>query len=408
MMFITNQTAAYHKIHKNKEHQESNKIDHHKAKGLSRQERILSNRAKSFDCGDGTTGSKSRKRPDDPVQSKGLPKSAPGSPELNKKPKMPSTLLSSVISPRSMLRPSLSRRFESTEKIRGNTSTDQTSSAQTYLNFNLKITPNRSFNNLFEKKDRANPYLLSVQDCSFQRSSSLPELSPIYDQRSKRIISIFDNIDDMDKKSLSNTEGSCEEELVDEETENHENRSQQLPDADIQTKRRSKYGNVPSNMTHSTENNIKNRLDHNLSFSDKIIPLHAFTIFPSMRPNKVSTDCDHVKTEKDKNRETEESSNCFVHGRGLYHAIALQPASFYLECKTLETSMTITVTIRGPRILPPKVKTKRINSTMKEVEYWPDTVGMHKIFIKSNGKDISGSPFHVEVGNSQHKIWYMA
>ena len=85
-------------------------------------------------------------------------------------------------------------------------------------------------------------------------------------------------------------------------------------------------------------------------------------------------------------------------GDGLHHGIEDKVASFYVDAQGLNG--TLEVKIEGPQHFT-KNHIERLNDGTYMVKYTPVEVGLYKIFIKWNNRDIPGSPFLSYVVNPE-------
>lgn len=395
-MFIANQAGALHRIHKQREIHDIS--EQNRGRSLAKQEKRLLSKAESFDYGGETTKYKSAKRKDDFHQREQLPNSAPGSPAQIRKSKLASTPLSTVMSPRSMLKPSptLSKRSNSNEKMKENRIKNVSSNAKKHFTLNLQSSLLTSLNCAIEKRDEKKASFLSVERNTFKRSSSLPEFSPVLRSTSCERLCPF------------------QEHYYSDEM--HQGAHKKA--AKINETRKNDTASSGGNFLFSLQPYIeqgKIQVDewadnlHDISASrDQIIPIHALTIFKSSK-TRPKIDGKIIKNEnKSKNSKGNfKRSACYAHGLGLHQAITKKQAKFYIE-RTDRKHASVSVTISGPRIVPPQITVKQIEMDMHEVEYWPNSIGMHEINIKCDGNHVEGSPFQVQVKSEESQIWFLA
>lgn len=388
-MFITNQAGTFHRVQRQKEWQDDSKTDQRKA--FSKQENLLASQSSSFDYCDEVHRHRVIRKMDE-HNCDSIQKSAPGSPVNSRVYMVSPPLLAAVMSPRSLLKPSptLTKRFESSERAG-----EKKSASQLIPQGNLTISLGKSFNRSFhcivkktaEKKEK----FLSAEDNPFQRSSSLPELSPIYSSCSHE--RFFIPADDTKKEE--NADKKLDEEIT-----------------AMDSKGEASHKGFSSHLKTDSEEIQTNKVGFDteeLLSCDKLFPIHAFTIFHSTKTSrKVTKDCKKNCVGNDKKVKTNNKSDCFAHGSGLRHAVLQEQAKFYIECPEKKHLMSVTIAIFGPRLLPPRKEVTQAESNVYEVEYWPESVGIHKIYIKCNGKHIEGSPFNVQVESDNSQVWFLA
>lgn len=87
-----------------------------------------------------------------------------------------------------------------------------------------------------------------------------------------------------------------------------------------------------------------------------------------------------------------------AHGEGLLHGIEDKPAFFIVDSQGLKGNLE--VNIEGPQHFTKNVIERQLDGSYM-VKYTPVEVGLFKIFIKWNGKEIYGSPFVSNVLNPE-------
>lgn len=87
-----------------------------------------------------------------------------------------------------------------------------------------------------------------------------------------------------------------------------------------------------------------------------------------------------------------------AHGSGLHHAVEDRPAAFYLDSQNMCGKLE--VQIEGPQQFT-KNQIERQSDGSHLIKYTPVEVGLFKIFVKWNSRDIPGSPFISYVVNPE-------
>ena len=470
-MFVANQAShlhSAHKIHKHKDNLEHHASRHettkpnHLANSASRHQ--MAKRALSLDYASNVEQKPLRDHQDFFHKT---PMSAPGSPVLTRKAMQSKTNhLTPVISPRSVIKvsPRPLRKFQPSDKQgEGNqgrrnrrTILEKTRNVRSFGHEtarNDRITQIKDeFSDQFKLSVDGNSFnlntplssqkMLGGSQCSILRraveksnflsvktpmrlkASSLPELSPptCLDPNGSVRASKF--LYEYSPKDESDSSKSHCEALNDIEDEKEAVLPSNTSQIDVSSTDNSiNDENINNNIISNKSNNnnltetlctfpFNDEVDirENISTNDKIIPLHATTIFMTER-NRPKTNTKKLfkrKSGKSKKGLDEHNSNteeCVAHGESLCKAKPNQPAKFYVQFKKASSAEYTEIRISGPRIIPPVMKATMVRGNTHEITYWPNAVGIHIISIIFKQNHIKCSPFEVDVGFEESTIW---
>ena len=471
-MFVTKQASqlhSAHKIHKHKDNLEHHASRHEATKpnnqASSASRHQMAKRALSLDYASNVEQKPLRDHQDFFHKT---PMSAPGSPVLTRKAMQSKTNhLTPVISPRSVIKmsPKPLRKFQPSDKQ------GEGSQARRNRRKILEKTRNvRSFGHETARNDRitqikdevsdhlklsvdgnsfdlntplSSQKMLGGSQCSILRraveksnflsvktpmrlkASSLPELSPpsCLDPNGSVRASKF--LYEYSPKDESDSSKSHCEALNDTEDETVALLPSNTCQVDISSNGNSSNDeNINNNNIISNKNNNKNLTEtlrtfpfndevdirEHISTSDKIIPLHATTIFMTERNHPKTNTRRHFKRKSGKSKKGLDQNNsnteeCVAYGESLCKAKPHQPATFYVQFKKASSAEYTEIRISGPRIIPPVMKATMVRGNTHEITYWPNAVGIHIISIIFKESHIKCSPFAVNVGFEESTIW---
>lgn len=96
-----------------------------------------------------------------------------------------------------------------------------------------------------------------------------------------------------------------------------------------------------------------------------------------------------------------DSKSVSIYGDGLQHGVQDQISVFLIDTKDLTGDLSIRIEGLNSMI---KYHLERINASLMKVSYIPHEVGLIRINIQWNGKDILASPFTSIVTNPGREI----
>ncbi len=254
--------------------------------------------------------------------------------------------------------------------------------------------------------------ILKLAEDALHRTSSMPSLSPNSKKNfllpiSHENIFIQESIEvpilDFIGYKLSGGETSQDNE--DDETDNDSGKIVGVETTSV----------IRNNFVQNGESGTSHP-SYNHALPDKIIPLHSGAIVRKPWSQHVlPINGEIVKPNGEMQASTEEITSLnnnnaasFAYGKGLIKGTIHKPAIFYVVLGKADSWSDIKIEISGPRVIPPKFTLQHEDEQICRATYLPETVGTHKVSIKSKGKHVRKSPFKINVHFDKVSVWQRA